>query len=305
MSTTLSTLRTQLYDLLREEENSSAYPYTMVNQMINSTELKICTWQIVNPLNQQVIKKGRLPFLDTDKFYTNVQSTTLASDCTIWDTTLTVSDTSNFPSTGTLFINWEIVAYTWTTSTTFTISTWVTFAHQSWVNVAYLYTLPTDFSTPIQSIYNYSFKIEAKQYDDIFEDLNSYKDNTYIQDQRTYPNLANTNPFYTIINWTYYAPFNLNNNGDMIHLRYEKLPTVMSDASDTCTIDNDIYALWTIPYLAASEVLYNRWEESRAAELLNFWLWQLKSMYTFYNNKWYEKVSWVQYKIWWNRNYNF
>jgi len=119
------------------------------------------------------------------------------------------------------------------------------------VNVAYLYTLPTDFATPIQTVYNYSFKLLPKQYDDIFEDLNNYKDNTYIQDQRTYPNLQNTNPFYTIIDGTYLAPYNLNNNGDMIHLRYEKLPTEMSSASDTCTIDNDVYAKATLPYLAA------------------------------------------------------
>jgi len=305
MSTTLSTIRKLAYDLLREEEDSSAYPYTLMNQVINSAELAICTWQVINPINNQTYKKGRLPFLDTNKFYTNVQSTTLASSATIWDTTLTVSDTSNFPSTGTLFINWEVLTYTGTTSTTFTLSSWVTFAHQSWVNVAYLYTLPTDFATPIQTVYNYSFKLLPKQYDDIFEDLNNYKDNTYIQDQRTYPNLQNTNPFYTIIDGTYLAPYNLNNNGDMIHLRYEKLPTEMSSASDTCTIDNDVYAKATLPYLAAWEILFNRWEEQRAAEVLNFWLWKLKSMYAFYNNKWYEKISWVQYGIWWANNYNF
>lgn len=302
---TLSEVRTLAYDLLREEEDSSAYPYTLMNQVINSAQLDICTGQVINPLNKEVYKKWRLPFLESDKFYTNVQSTTLASDTTIWDTTLTVADASNFPSTGTLFINWEIVAYTWKTATTFTISTWVTFAHQSGVNVSFLYTLPTDFSTPIQSIYNYAFKIEPKQYDDIFEDLNSDKETSYIQDQRTYPNISNTNPFYSIINWSYYAPYNLNNNGDMLHLRYEKLPTTMSDASDTVTIDNDTYAKSTIPYLAAWEILFNRWEEARAAEVLNYWLGKLKTMYTFYNNKWYEKVSWVQYKIWGSNNYNF
>jgi len=43
MSTTLSTIRKLAYDLLREEEDSSAYPYTLMNQVINSAELAICT----------------------------------------------------------------------------------------------------------------------------------------------------------------------------------------------------------------------------------------------------------------------
>jgi hypothetical protein len=28
-------------------------------------------------------------------------------------------------------------------------------------------------------------------------------------------------------------------------------------------------------------------------------------MYTFYNNKTFEKISWTQYKIWKSSNYNF
>jgi hypothetical protein len=56
----------------------------------------------------------------------------------------------------------------------------------------------------------------------------------------------------------------------MIHLRYEKLPSEMTIASDIATIDNDIYAKSTIPYLCAGEVLFNRGEESRASQILNF-----------------------------------
>jgi NH3-dependent NAD+ synthetase len=52
----------------------------------------------------------------------------------------------------------------------------------------------------------------------------------------------------------------------------------------------------TIPYMAIGEMLYNRWEEGRAAEILNFGLWQVQEMYDFYNNKSSEKPSKGQYK---------
>jgi hypothetical protein len=45
--------------------------------------------------------------------------------------------------------------------------------------VAILFSLPTDYATPIQVIYNYNYKLEAREYDDIFENLNSVKGNDY------------------------------------------------------------------------------------------------------------------------------
>ena len=71
----------------------------------------------------------------------------------------------------------------------------------------------------------------------------------------------------------------------------------MSASQDTL-IDNDIYAKTTIPYLAVAEMLYNRWEEQRAAELFNFVIWQIKEMYNYYNKKSFENISGVQYTMW-------
>jgi hypothetical protein len=38
-----------------------------------------------------------------------------------------------------------------------------------------VFTLPTDFMSAIQIIYNNRFKVLAKKYDDIFEELNDIK----------------------------------------------------------------------------------------------------------------------------------
>jgi hypothetical protein len=45
-------------------------------------------------------------------------------------------------------------------------------------------------------------------------------------------------------------------------------------------------------------MLYNRWEEWRWAELINFWLGKVKEMYTYYNDRSLESISGVQYKSW-------
>jgi hypothetical protein len=100
------------------------------------------------------------------------------------------------------------------------------------------------------------------------------------------------------------VPFNLNTTGDKVHLRYEKLPTVMTATTDNATISNDQYAIMTIPYIAIWELLYNRWEEWRAAEILNFWLWQVQEMYDYYNNKSAEKASNKAYGMGKNRYLN-
>lgn len=303
MSVTLSNLRTLGYNLLREEENSSAYPYTLIDSMLNSAQQSICAGKVVNPLNWREVRKGKLPFLNSNSYFTNVASTTLSTTTSIWATTLTVADTSNYASSGALFINWNIVTYTGKTSTTFTGCSWVWFAFIAWTYVSQLFSLPADFSSPIEVRYDYKVKLPQKQYDDVFEDLNSHKGTTYwmIQVNSVYTNPYQVPPFYTIIDGKYLAIFNLEEDDKLIHLRYEKKPSVLSITSDVATIDDDIYAKSTIPYLAIGEMLFNRWEEQRGAELLSFWLGKLKEMYFFYNNKTYESISWVQVKThkWW------
>ena len=79
-------------------------------------------------------------------------------------------------------------------------------------------------------------------------------------------------------------------------MRYEVKPTAVTSESDTLFIPDDYYALSTIPYLLAGEVLYNRGEEKRAAEVLNFGLGQVKEMYDHYNQKTFEKLGGRQVK---------
>lgn len=298
MATTLQDLRNIFYDILREDENDNwAYPLSLVDLMINSAQQRICNWLIINPLTKETARKWSLEFLNSQQLYKNIASITLTTATTSWDVSIEVSSTTNYPTTWYLYIAWTVLTYTWKTATTFTWVSWVTFDYDSWTEISPAFQLPTDLQSVINITYNNKFKLPWKVFDDIFEDLNKYKWNNYNRNDNTsYLNSPyRIDPFYTIVDWQYLVIFNLNDDW-LINLRYEKKAEYMTDSTDTATINDDIYAKTTISYIAVWEMLYNRWEEQRAWEILNFWIWQVKEMYNHYNNKTFEKISWTQYK---------
>jgi len=299
MTTTLQNLRDLTYEILREDENTWAYPLTFVDQLLNSAQQRICNGRVVNPLNGQEVRKGQLPFLNTSNFFSNVAPTTLSAVTTVGATSLSVTNCGSFPTAWTVYINGNIIAYTGKTSTTtLTGVTGVLFAFASGSQVSIVFTLPTDYASVISVTYNNKYKIQAKTYDDIFEDLNGMKGTAWnVESTAVSPFWSpwRVDPFYCIVDRTYLIVFNQNNTGDQIHLRYEKNPTTMT-TSVNATIDNDIYAKGTIPYIAVGELLYNRWEEWRAAELLNFGIWQVREMFDYYNKSSFEKISGTAYR---------
>lgn len=295
---TLQDFRDIGYAILREDEWVQAYPTVLMDMMLNSAQNRICNGTVINPMNWQAIRKGKLPFLDTSAFYSNINVTTLSADTTVWAVTLDITDTTDYPSAGSIYIAGNIITYTGKSATQFTGVTWVEFAHLSGAQVSTIFSTPTDYGSILNITYANSYKLEPKLYDDIWEDLNSYKNGWYNRtDAQWYRSQTTVKPFYTIIGMDKFLIFNRNNTGDQIHLRYEKLATEMTVSWSLATIP-DAYSKATIPYLAIGEMLYNRWEEWRGAELLNFALGQVKEMYSFYNNVSYESISGVQYKIW-------
>lgn len=299
MAVTLQDLTDIWYDILREEEDTSAYPLSFMQQLMNTSSLRIASWSINNPFTWMTVQKWVLPFLRTEKFYSSVQPTTLSSDVTVWATTINVWDTTNYPNTWYLYVWWFITPYTWKTSTSFTWCTAMPFAFLWWMQVSIAYLLPTDYASPVNVTYNQKAKLEAMQYDDVFEMLNWEKlrgNNMQSSWYTTRQSYNTIKPFYTIKDATYMLVYQTSANWLPIMLRYEKTPTTMSLVTDPCFIPNDTFAKATIPYLAIGEMLYNRWEEERASQLINFALWQIKEMYKFYNNTTYEEISWVQYR---------
>jgi hypothetical protein len=123
--------------------------------------------------------------------------------------------------------------------------------------VSIIFALPTNYGSVSWVSYANNFKLDAKLYDDMWEDLNSVKSGGYNRtDAQGYRSQATVKPFYTIVG-DYLLIFNRNNTGDQIHLRYEKTATKMTASGSLATIPDD-YSDSTIPYLALGEMLYNR-----------------------------------------------
>ncbi|RTL03989.1 hypothetical protein EKK58_11585 [Candidatus Dependentiae bacterium] len=233
---TLATLETLAYNILREEQDSSAYPLTFVDTLLNSAQSRICRGTVINPMNGQAVRKGKLSFLDTSAFYSNVNVTTLSADAVIGGNTLS-ADTTNYPSSGAIYVNGDIITYTGKTSTQFTGVTGIQFAHLAGSQVSIIFSLPTNYSSLTNITYANSFKLTPKLYDDIWEDLNGVK-GQFRTDAQGYRSRATIDPFYTIIG-DYFLIFNRNNTGDQIHVRYEKKPTTMALNTDTATIPDE------------------------------------------------------------------
>jgi len=133
----------------------------------------------------------------------------------------------------------------------------------------------------------------------MFLRLNNYKwEQDYTNNNNnTLTRFRDLKPFYTIINWTYLLPFQVDNSWYMLHQLYEKTPAAMVNWTDIATIP-DQYSESTIPFIAAADTLYHRWEEDRALKLLNFALWKVMEMYSFYADQNNEDLNWQRVETW-------
>lgn len=291
MSVTLTQLRTQVYNILREDEDTSAYPYTLVDSLINSAQQRICSGLVVNTFTGVSISKGSLSFLEERKFYNNIASVSLSADTAIWASTITVTATTNYPTSGNLWINGNVIAYTGLTSTTFTGVSGILYPFTSGSSVYPAFTLPTDYMSTIDVAYNNSISIPYKPSKQIYRDMipmskwlyTDYYNDTASNSNNTFLNYQP--PFYTIWDGQYFIPFWIDNSDNFFTLHYEKLPETLVNWTDEATIPNDVYAKNTIAYLATGEVLFNRGEEWRASQLLTFAYGMIQEMYRFYNNQ--------------------
>lgn len=298
MAVTLQNLRDIFYWILRENENTSAYPLVLADSFINLAQKKICRGKVVNPLKNDEVIKWQLAFINKEVVYENVAVVYATDDAVSWATVIE-ADTTEFQTTGSLYINGYVVTYTGKTSTTFTGCSGVISDILSGTQISICYALPSDFASSINLIYNNKVKVRCVLYDDIFEELNNYKlwDAQYYNNVNTNSTYPSVQPFYTIKDDQYLILFNFNSSGTLFKLRYQRNPDSMSESTDTCLITDDDYAKSTIPYLAVGEMLYNRWEEQRAADIINFALGNIREMYSHYNKSSLESISWTKYKV--------
>ena len=287
----LQDMRNILYSLLKEDQDSTAYPYVLVDSLINQIQQDICSGSITDltTSRKEQIEKAALPFLFSDVYYSTIQDTYISAWITIGATVIPATNVAKFADAWFLWINEDIVQYTWKTATSFTWVTGVDFAHIAGARISQLFELPDDYSTINRVVYHNQFVLKEVDYRKLYLQLDKYKGNYYSRD-----NLSSTNsnidrfptdirPFYTNVYGRFILPFQIEQDDYMIHAIYEKEATEMVNATDLCTIPNK-YAQVTTPILAAADLLYNRGEEDRALKLHNFGLGKIMSMYSFYSD---------------------
>ena len=293
---TLEDLRGMCYDILREEPNNSAYPYSLVDALINWAQLNICSWLWVNPLNKEEVRKGQLPFLNKEVFFETYITQYVSADVDSWATEIEINTWSR-PEAWVCYIWWLIVEYREKDDTHLYQCTWINGKIKAWTQASIIYKIPTDFMSPVNLILDDRVQIDNEWYDDVFSKIRDVKwrrDYRFTDIQwRWYDK-----PFYVIKDDKYLILYNINTDGQQLRLRYESLPWRLIQPEDICVIPNDVYALNTVPYLAVWETMYNRWEEQRGAEVINWWMTKLKEMYKFYNKTWIERYTGQHYWMW-------
>lgn len=293
---TLQNLRDKVYDILRETENSNAYPLTYVDDLINSAETILTTTNPSKPDGSQIMKP-ELPFLNGDSFYTSVQDTFVSMTATIGGTELYVSDTTWFATSGYLFVEGNIIQYTGVTATQFTgitTTNGIEYAHNEGTRVSQLYELPTDFSYSLELRYNRQLALNFVQYDNYYKQLRQlpqeYTTRYYSADQDSSTYDYRFNQFYTIINSKFFLAVNVTTSDKLLHLRYQKKPIKMVDSTDEATIPDE-YATHTIPYYATKDILLTRGEGSYGMQMWTFGAGKVKEMYNFYTKQQSEDTS--------------
>lgn len=291
MAVTLENLRWMCYDILREEPNNSAYPYSLIDTLLNWAQQAVCSWLYVNPLNKEEVRKGQLPFLNREIFYETSLTQYVAAEVLPWATEIEIN-TNTRPDEWVAYIGWNIVEYREKDDTHLYQCTWINGKIKAWEQASIIFKIPADFMNPINVILDDRVQITNEWYDDVFSKV---RDNKWKWDYRFIQWGWYDKPFYVIKDDQYLILYNVNTAGQILRLRYECLPNPMVSEADECVIPNDTYAMNVIPYLAVWETMYNRWEEQRGAEVINWWMTKLKEMYKFYNKTGIERYTGQHY----------
>jgi hypothetical protein len=97
------------YGIIAQGQDSTAYPTSLMLSFLNKAQNDICYGNVVNLQSGERLEKQALSFLEANTFYSSYPFTTLPSSAVAGNTTMMCTNT--FPSSGTLWINGNIVTY--------------------------------------------------------------------------------------------------------------------------------------------------------------------------------------------------
>jgi len=287
---TLQDIRNIAYWIIKQPQNSSAYPLALFDSFANKAQNDICYGNVTNLQTQEQLAKVTLPFLNSTQFYSSSLKSTLTALSVVWATTLPCN-TEWLATSWFIYLKGDIISYSGVNANwlTWVPATWtgsISFAFEAGTPIVQLYALPADFGQPVSVNYNSNQKLKNIDQRDLVSEvptspfLQRYFRNDFTSDTQF------SEYYYTVINAQYLLFIIPSAEGKMLRFEYQKAPEQMVDAADLATIPDD-YILNTVPYLAIAEMMANRWEMNEALMLNNFAFVNTKNMYKFYQTqKW-------------------
>lgn len=282
---TLADIRSETYALLWEPSDSVNYNTTLVTNRINNIVNRICKWHVRNIITWQQYKAWDLSFLRNEIFYDIPLSVATTAAITSWDDTVSF-DTTNFSSEWYVYINWDIIRYTWKTATTITWCTWTDTDIASWAYVYQVFTLPTGISKPF-TVYRVH---ETWRMDEI-----PYADYRFPEQTKVNYTILTDNDNSVDL----FFIRNKEKNDIKYMIQYYINSTDMVVDADVSTIP-DPYALTVVAPIAAWELLYDNEEIDDASTKLQRGYAALNEMFDFYNSMNKKSRQKVRFK-----NYDF
>lgn len=222
--TTLLELRTRTYSILSEPSTSSLYPDESGDFYVTDT---------INQVIDRICNQYAWSFLESEAFFDAVSKTTLTTDLSTVDTTISVASTTGFATSGKVMIDQDVISYTGKTATTLTGVTGISATHAAGSYVEYLYPLPTDFSRFLLTTGKLSSGLRWDKVD--YAPWYEYPNSDFVR-------LVTFSENHSVIRFR-------ETRGQFL-FRYFKSPTVLSADSDVCTIPAP-HALDIVPVYAA------------------------------------------------------
>lgn len=255
------------YQLLGEPSDVEEFDETeVVLPKIENVVGRICKWIFINPVDKQVYRWGYLPFLDASVFYTGVLPTSLTAAVATSDTTISF-DATGFLTASVgdpqyIYVNGDIIKYTWKTSTTITGVTGIGVAHSSGDTVYQLYKLPSQITKPfsLRKIVNSVTRYKIEHLD--------------------FRKEVGRSQYYTILRDGTTDLLNIVGYGvDKFQMIYVDKNTTMSTWSTECIIPE---CTEMVAHLSAGELLWEYEEYDDGKTKIDHWCALLAEMYAFY-----------------------
>lgn len=275
MAITFWDIKTKVWNLLWQSSNSINFNDKVVGDEINIIMEEAWKWKVINKLNPiQIFSCDSVPTRDIYSIFDSIEWTRLTKDYVLGDNEL-YTNTTNLLSSWYIFINWDIIAYTWKDAEKLTGVSWAKIWHKNTSWIEQLYTLPDNMDKIIKVV-----------------DTNNMLEILYENDL--------WNIGYNILTiWNKYL-LKLKGiwKGKSIKINYSKKYTKMVLNTDISPF-SDSHTISAIANIAAGVLWLNKWIPNSERILSTGYTWlklmfdDFNSLFAFVSKKW--KVKWYKF----------